>query len=119
MKILLQKIDQDNIFNLKKKEQMWNQTKPMFSIEMSQQDKEKINLIKSTMIEEINNDCQFYEKQMEEHRQQYQAYLSIQELGPQVIQKINEFIKFIDFQKSQIVGQYKSLENEINSAQLK
>ena len=56
---------------------------------------------------------------MEELRQSYKGFLSILDLYPQTIQKLNEFFKYIDFQKSQIAGQYRNLENDIKSVQLK
>ena len=56
---------------------------------------------------------------MEELRQSYKGFLSILDLNPQTIQKLNEFLKYIDFQKSQIVGQYRNLENDIKSVKLK
>ena len=86
---------------------------------MSQKDKEQLNLKKNALIQAINTTCQNYEQQMEELRQSYEGFLSIQDLNPQAIQKLNEFLKYIDFQKSQIVGQYRNLENDIKSVQLK
>ena len=86
---------------------------------MSQKDKEQLNLKKNALIQAIYTTCQNYEQQMEELRQSYEGFLSILDLNPQTIQKLNEFLKYIDFQKSQIAGQYRNLENDIKSVQLK
>ena len=40
---------------------MWNQMKPTFYIEMSQKDKEQLNLKKNALIQAINTTCQNYE----------------------------------------------------------
>ncbi len=117
-KLFLQNSSQDSISKLKTIEQMWNQMKPTFYIEMSQKDKEQLNLKKNALIQAINTTCQNYEQQMEELRQSYEGFLSILDLYPQTIQKLNEFLKYIDFQKSQIAGQYRNLENDIKSVQL-
>ena len=60
-KLFLQNSSQDNISKLKTIEQMWNQMKPTFYIEMSQKDKEQLNLKKNALIQAINTTCQNYE----------------------------------------------------------
>ena len=60
-KLFLQNSSQDSISKLKTIEQMWNQMKPTFYIEMSQKDKEQLNLKKNALIQAINTTCQNYE----------------------------------------------------------